>query len=331
LFVFALFLASALSLPAPLSPVEKKFRDFIVEFDKPYVPETPEYEYRFTVFQKNVLEAEQKNIRDPFAEWGVTKFSDLTQQEFRDQYLIRDFHAHKAMLQYAPKLEFDDNISDFPAEYDWRNYTTKVLTDVYNQGQCGSCWAFSVTENVESIWALGGNELVSLSMQQVVSCDQRDDGCGGGNPPTAYDYIIGAGGLESYADYPYIGVNGQCRFNSKDVVASIKKWGYITQMDNETAMMAFTYKTGPPSVCVDASTWSSYRGGIITRTSGCGKLIDHCVQIVGWDKTGATPYWIVRNSWGRDWGPYGGYLRVEMGFDVCAIGQEVTSSSLKAV
>jgi len=205
-----------------------------------------------------------------------------------------------------------------------------VLTPVYNQEQCGSCWAFSVTENMESMWALSGNTLVSLSMQQVVDCDKVDDGCGGGNPPTAYDYIIKAGGLEYYKDYPYVGINTPCKFNAKDIAATIHKWGYITEKDNETAMMAFTYTTGPPSVCVDASTWSGYEGGIITKDSGCGRAIDHCVQIVGWDTSDAgMAYWVVRNSWGRDWGPYGGFLHVEIGYDVCAIGQEVTSSQVK--
>jgi len=314
---------------ADLTPSEDEFREFIAQYNKPYVTNTPEYEYRFAVFQKNVREALEKNLRDPLAEWGITKFSDLTHEEFRDQYLIKDFYSHKNNLKFQPQLEFDNDVTDFPVSYDWRNHSTKVVTDVYNQGQCGSCWAFSVTENVESIWALGNNTLVSLSMQQVVSCDQRDDGCGGGNPPTAYEYIMGAGGLESYIEYPYIAENGICRFVKKEVVASILKWGYITQVDDVNAMMAFTYKTGPPSVCVDASSWSSYRGGIINKNSGCGNQIDHCVQIVGWDKSEGTPYWVVRNSWGRDWGPYGGYLRVEIGNDVCAIGQEVTSSSLK--
>jgi len=163
-------------------------------------------------------------------------------------------------------------------------------------------------------------------MQQIVDCDHVDDGCGGGNPPTAYDYVIRAGGLEGYESYPYIGIGGPCRFERSKVVAKISKWQWITRDDNENAMQAYVYNTGPPSICVDASSWQYYRGGVITPASGCGKALDHCVQLVGWKQMEGKDAWIVRNSWGRDWGPYGGYLYVEMGHDVCGIGQECTSS-----
>jgi len=298
-----------------MSPEEQEFQQFIAQYNKPYVPNTSEYNYRFRVFQENVRLAAEKNAKDPMATWGVTKFSDLTQNEFREQYLIKNFKSPKTSPQALsiPRISFNDHVAAFPPSYDWRNSTPPVLTPVYNQLQCGSCWAFSVTENMESMWALAGNTLISLSMQQVVDCDTTDDGCNGGNPPTAYDYIIRAGGLESYKDYPYVAIDERCRFDSSDIVASIKKWGYITQVDNETAMMAFTYTTGPPSVCVDASTWSGYTGGIINKNSGCGRAIDHCVQIVGWNHADdGTAYWIVRNSWGKDWGPYGGFLHVEI-------------------
>jgi len=316
-----------------LSPQEQQFRDFIAEFNKPYVPGTPQYDERFLIFQENVRLAADRQKKDRTAQWGVTKFSDLSQKEFSDRYLIKNFQSPKKLYgaKNVPVHDFKHVASplDFPSSYDWTNHTPAVVTHIYNQEQCGSCWAFSITENIESVWALANNTLVSLSMQQVVDCDNTDDGCNGGNPPTAYDYVIRAGGLEPYADYPYVGVNEQCRFDKSKVAASIHKWAYVTQVDNETAMQEFTYMTAPPSVCVDASTWSSYRGGIIGRDSGCGRAIDHCVQIVGWDHSSdGTPYWIVRNSWGRDWGPYGGFLHVEMGYDVCAIGQEVTSSSV---
>jgi len=210
----------------------------------------------------------------------------------------------------------------YPSSYSW--VSKGMTTPVYNQGQCGSCWAFSTTESIESMNAIKGNGLKSLSMQQIVDCDKTDHGCDGGNPPTAYEYVIGAGGLDTYASYPYTGQDGSCKFSKANIGEKISSWGYVTTTKNEDQMLAFTYTKGPPSVCVDASTWDSYRGGVYTR-SDCGTALDHCVQIVGWDVVSGVDAWYVRNSWGTDWG-YSGYLYVAMGQDACGIAQECTSA-----
>jgi len=176
------------------------------------------------------------------------------------------------------------------------------------------------------MWALAGHSLVQLSMQQIVDCDRTDSGCNGGNPPTAYQYVMRAGGLEAYADYPYIGIQTACRFDASDIAASISNWQWITQDDDESAMQSFTYTTGPPSICVDATIWQYYNGGVVTSSSGCGTQLDHCVQLTGWQEMDGMTVWNVRNSWGADWGPNQGYIYIEKGYDVCGIGQEVTSS-----
>jgi len=322
--IFVLVLTALLATSFGMSEEEQAFKSFMKTYGKEYRTQV-EYDYRFQVFVKNYYAMKEKDARDSQASWGVTKFSDLTSEEFRSRYLLKNFESPKTR---GEKLEFVDLPPapyTFPTEYDWRNHTPSVLTPVYNQGQCGSCWAFSITENIESMWALANNTLVSLSMQQVVDCDRTDDGCGGGNPPTAYQYVISAGGLELFKDYPYVGINTRCSFDKSDIAASIKSWKYITQRDDEQAMQQFVYTTGPPSICVDASSWSGYMGGVIGPAE-CGHAIDHCVQLIGWKVVNGKNAWIVRNSWGKDWGPYGGFLYVEMGHDTCAIGQEVTTS-----
>jgi C1A family cysteine protease len=128
----------------------------------------------------------------------VNQFADLTADEFRARFLMdptlfaasaSQRHAHCNVIDYS---HVDTAL---PASYDWRN-NGSVVTPVKNQEQCGSCWAFSTTENIESVWAIAGNGLVELAPQQIVDCDTTDDGCNGGNPPTAYEYVIKAGGLE---------------------------------------------------------------------------------------------------------------------------------------
>jgi len=215
---------------------------------------------------------------------------------------------------------------ELPTSYSWQS--KGAVTPVYNQGQCGSCWAFSATEAIESQYFLAGkiNPIGSFSMEQIVQCDPYDYGCNGGWPYNAYKYVIGAGGIDSYSSYPYTsgdGVTGQCHFSASNILGKIASWQWVTQSENEQAMQQFTYTTGPPSVCVDAASWSGYNGGVITA-SECGDQIDHCVQIVGWDVVSGMNAWLVRNSWGTGWG-YAGYLYVQMGADACGIASTVTS------
>jgi len=303
---------------------EEQFQEFMVKFHKTYTPS--EYQTRLNIFKANLVRSAELTARDPRARFGVTKFSDLSPEEFEDQYLIKNFTS-KASLQNirkwtAPKTA---KTASYPATYDWND--KGVVTPVYNQLQCGSCWAFSTAENIESMWALSGQSLVQLSMQQIVDCDTNDDGCGGGNPPYAYQYVMSAGGLDNYAYYPYVGYQEtSCLFNPSEVSATISDWQWITQDDNENNMQSFTFSTGPPSICVDATIWQTYTGGVITSSSGCGTQLDHCVQLTGWTVVDGMSVWNVRNSWGSDWADNGGYIYLQMGADVCGVGQEVTSS-----
>jgi len=276
---------------------------------------------RYAVFVNNLQIAKKLNATSS-ANFGVTKFMDMTPTEFANTVLMKktSFPAKKTG-PLSPKTSVA-----LPTSFDWRNQGN-VVTPVYNQGQCGSCWAFSTTESIESVWALSGKTLTQLSMQQIVDCDTSDDGCNGGNPPTAYQYVISAGGIETLYQYPYTAQDGTCAFNSADISATISSWTYVTQSSDETQMQNYLVATAPLSVCVDASTWQYYTGGIISTNSGCGNSLDHCVMITGYanDPTSGMNFWWVRNSWGTDWGE-NGYLQVELGYDVCGIADEVTSA-----
>jgi C1A family cysteine protease len=138
--------------------------------------------------------------------------------------------------------------------------------------------------------------------------------------------VISAGGLDSLSEYNYTGQDGNCEFNPSNIVAKISGWEYVTQDNDEAQMAAYLYKKAPLSICVDAESWQDYTSGIIRKGDGCGDSLDHCVMATGFDiAADGTPYWIVRNSWGEDWG-MGGYLFVERGQNVCGISDEVTSA-----
>jgi len=299
----------------------EQFHFFMKKYNKNYI--TSEYQARFEIFKTNLDKAREMNIKDPHAKYGITQFMDLSKEEFKNTYLIKNFTSPKKLGLKVPILpKTSKRFQDLPVSFDWND--RGVVTAVYDQGECGSCWAFSTTENVESMWAIAGHGLHNMAMQQLVDCDTSlDHGCAGGNPPYAYQYIIETGGLEAYSDYPYTGVDGTCKFKSSDVIATLKTWGYITTDDNEDLMGEWTYEYGPPSVCVDAEAWQLYNGGVITQN--CGTTMDHCVQITGWNTIDGIPAWTVRNSWGTSFG-YGGYLYIMRGANVCLIGDEVTSS-----
>jgi C1A family cysteine protease len=217
-----------------------------------------------------------------------------------------------------------------PTSLDWSK--KGATTPVKDQGQCGSCWAYSATEGIESGLFMASGTLEELSEQQVISCDKTDGGCNGGDLPTAFDYVEKAGGIDSESDYPdssaSSGRTGSCKSFSKKV--KVTGWKYaIPPCDSgtcknqkESDMMAALNTYGPLSVCVNAESWDSYTGGIYTdRCSGAASNLDHCVQLVGYDQT--ENYWKVRNSWASDWGE-DGFIRLPMGKNACGIADEAT-------
>uniref|UniRef100_A0A6B2LNZ1 Peptidase C1A papain C-terminal domain-containing protein n=1 Tax=Arcella intermedia TaxID=1963864 RepID=A0A6B2LNZ1_9EUKA len=137
---------------------------------------------------------------------------------------------------------------------------------------------------------------------------------------------MSAGGLETDADYPYTAQGGTCAFDKSKVKVTIKNWRYATQNKSESEMMQATVNWGPLSICVDASSWQLYDGGIF-MASDCTTNLDHCVQIVGYDTTAATPFWVVRNSWSDSWGE-NGFIRLQFGQDTCGLADEATSACI---
>jgi hypothetical protein len=316
LVVFLLVISTTLAATCTKSQFEK----FKKEFDRTYA-DFAEEEYRFKIFCETVEKNEKLMAEFEGVEFGITKFADMTLREFKEGYLMNNLSNPEFDL--APEWEEPVNQAN-PTSFDWRNHNPSVVTPVYNQGQCGACWAFSATENIESVWALHGHTLTELSMQQVNDCDKQSSGCDGGWPYTVYPYVINTRGIDSYASYPYVGRDTACTFSKSSVAADISSWVYVTKTKSEQAMQTYVATTAPISVCVDASAWSSYKSGIFPAKA-CGKAIDHCVIATGYNTQDG--YWWIRNSWGTSWGIQG-YMQLEYGVDACAVAQVVTSSTI---
>ena len=165
-----------------------------------------------------------------------------------------------------------------------------------------------------------------LSPEQTTQCTRGAFGCGGGWTETAYAYIKGVPGLVQDVDYPYTsytGRTGTCNADTTKSVMGLTSFttiGGTTATEIETNMANYMLSTGPLSVCLDASSWNSYVGGIM---SVCGKNVDHCVQAVGVDTSATNGYWKVRNSWGTSWGE-NGFIRLSYGENTCDITNDAT-------
>ncbi len=287
------------------------FEEFKIKYNKSYAT-IEEATLRYNYFNRFLELIDERNGNDTYAVHGITKFADLSEEEFRKislGYKPADDNNANAKIVYTNHYEGDAT---------YINWADVYTTPVKDQGYCGSCWAFSATEQIESDAIRLGLLTTSdtLSPEQIVQCDSVDDGCDGGNTATAFDYVINAGGIESDSQYPYTSyydVTGTCNANSADFIVTVDEY-YL--LKDEDAMMSHIFSTGPISICVDASTWSSYVSGIITT---CGLNVDHCVQAVGLNTEEG--YWIIRNSWGTEWGNEG-YIWVESGSNMCNIAYD---------
>ncbi|XP_068981930.1 uncharacterized protein [Bombus flavifrons] len=306
---------------------ETLFEAFIKKFGKTYNSADEKLD-RFKIFKQNLKIIEElQTFERGTAEYGVTMFADLTPKEFKARYLgLRPELKHENEIP-LPEAEIPD--VSLPLKFDWRDHS--VVTPVKDQGQCGSCWAFSVTGNVEGQYAIKHNQLLSLSEQELVDCDSLDEGCNGGDMGNAYKAIERLGGLELESDYPYDAKDEKCHFLQNKAKVQVVSAVNITS--DEKRMAQWLVKNGPISVGINANAMQFYFGGVSHPLNFlCNpKNLDHGVLIVGYGISKyplfhkELPYWIIKNSWGPRWGERG-YYRVYRGDGTCGVNTMATSA-----
>jgi len=324
----------------------KQFKQYVIKYDKPYLQNPVEYERRFGYFKENLLKLQEKQAKYPTATYGVDKFTDVSEQEFRSTVLMPPSTGEGLAISclangvIAPHMD----TNAIPTSFDWR--TKGVVTPVKDQGQCGSCWAFSTTGVMEAQYVLKGHQLTEFSEQQLVDCSTGccmeegqqvcNSGCGGGWQWNAYTDIMSWGGIETEDEYPYNANQNTCNMTSSELLAPMVNYTCLSTPNgaDEKQMAAFLVANGPLAVAFNADLIMGYTSGIVVPSAGdCDPTtLDHAVLIVGYDvetnSTGSLPYWIVKNSWSNTWGEEG-YFRIQRGNGACGINNAVSSVILK--
>ncbi|XP_050301637.1 uncharacterized protein LOC126739864 [Anthonomus grandis grandis] len=304
---------------------EEVFGKFCEKFGKVYANKM-EWKFRFKVFQNNLNKIALLNkYEQGTGRYSITQFADLTETEFSKMHGLRQgLRRPEVKFEQAkiPQIEL-------PTEMDWR--TKGAVTEVKDQGLCGSCWAFSTTGNIEGQYAIKHGSLLEFSEQELVDCDKVDQGCNGGLMDNAYRVIEELGGLESESAYPYEGKDDTCHFSKSKVKAQLT--GALNISHDETDMAKWLTQNGPISIAINANAMQFYVGGVSHPFKFlCNpNNLDHGVLIVGYgvhkyslfNKT--LPYWTVKNSWGPGWGEQG-YYRVYRGDGTCGLNQTPSSA-----
>jgi len=277
---------------------------FKEKYEKNYFSEF-EHDARKSIFAGNMMLIHQHNVEESLGlhtfTLGVNEFADMSSEEFGKFY---NGLAGKPTNHTVQKIVADN----IPETMDWRD--KGYVTEVKNQGQCGSCWAFSATGSMEGQHFRKTGKMVSLSEQNLVDCVTADEGCGGGLPSDAFKYVIKNSGIDTEASYPYKGRNGQCHYTGSDSGATFSKWVAV-QSKSEDELKKAVATVGPVSVGIDAShfTFQLYKRGVYHSMFCSQTRLDHGVLVVGYGNEGGKDYWLVKNSWGKSYGE-GGYIKM---------------------
>eukprot|EP00429_Kryptoperidinium_foliaceum_P098647 CAMPEP_0176247158 /NCGR_PEP_ID=MMETSP0121_2-20121125/32812_1 /TAXON_ID=160619 /ORGANISM="Kryptoperidinium foliaceum, Strain CCMP 1326" /LENGTH=368 /DNA_ID=CAMNT_0017586807 /DNA_START=53 /DNA_END=1159 /DNA_ORIENTATION=- len=315
-----------------------EFETFKAAYGRVYI-DAGEEEQRFRHFSASLERVKAHNSLPGITYWkGLNQFSDMSDEEFQRSILMAPQNCSATHI--ATKATRPASVPDLPSRIDWRE--RGVVSEVKNQGSCGSCWTFSTTGCLEAHMALKYEawQAPRLSEQQLVDCAQAFDnhGCNGGLPSHAFEYIHAAGGLDTEFHYPYTAKDGACKFDARaqearrhlrfepssaGIGAKVPGGSVNLTVGDEEGLKFHLAAHGPVSVAFQvASDFRDYSHGVYTSTvckNGPGD-VNHAVLAVGYgtDPETKMPYWLIKNSWDYSWGDEG-FFKIEAFKNMCGV------------
>ncbi|KAK6620832.1 hypothetical protein RUM43_011128 [Polyplax serrata] len=325
--LLSVILVAAAAATTDEKSIQAEWDLFKSQYGKSY--ENPSEEYRrMRIFMNNLNTISEHNLKyqkgEVSFEVGINKFSDMLSEEVDDLYTgvnrVNRLKALNGEEVYIPELkgkQFVPTKVDVPDFVDWTHMG--AVTAVRNQKTCGACYAFSALAALEgrlylkSKWTPSEAKIQALSVQNIIDCseDYGNNGCHGGLAMYTYDYILSNKGLNNETVYPYEGKDGKCRYKPEQSIVTMKDYVKVTPFDENELKLAVA--TGPVSASFNTNpdSFKMYKSGIYEDVECNANSLNHAMAVVGYgvDYKTNKQYWLVKNSWGTDWG-MDGYIKM---------------------
>jgi hypothetical protein len=280
---------------------ESEFRNFMKKYNKIYPHDN--FHSHYEIFKNNYDMINQHNAKNSSYIMAMNQFGDLTFDEFKEMYLGYQYHG---IPYLKSKNEIHQEIDgEIPKNFDWRN--KGIIAKVRDQSNCGSCYAMSSAEAIESALALQNGKLIELSVQQIVDCSHKEGNefCNGGLMSYSYNYVKRKG-ICSDSEYKYRGFESQCKDAKCKPITKIK--GYVDVPSYNETELLFALLQRPLSVAMEVSTaFQFYSKGIFDGF--CGEDLNHAIFLIGYGEENGKLFWLLQNSWSIYFGEHG-YFRL---------------------
>ncbi|XP_044513496.1 procathepsin L-like [Gracilinanus agilis] len=302
--------------------LDSQWDQWKAQYEKTY--EVNEDNWRRATWEKNLKMIEAHNLEYSTGKQSfqmrMNKFGDMTTEEFKQ--LLNGYNFNASQRRTKGSRLREPLIAQIPESVDWRE--KGYVTPVKDQGQCGSCWAFSATGAIEGQWFRKTGKLISLSEQNLVDCSSSEgnDGCCGGFVNSAFQYVKENGGIDTEECYPYDEEVKICKYQPECSGANITGFVDIPS-GQERALMEAVATEGPISVNIDSEkkSFRFYHSGVYFEPQCSSSFLTHAVLVVGYGSEGidGKKYWIVKNSWSEVWGDHGYILMAKDENNHCGI------------